>query len=556
MDSSPFFRRQIASPKQPHSVPSGGQAPKGAPQDAPQQPKQSTPEPANTPQPKQTPKQTPSGTGCTNPRQRREFRELSETERQAFITATLCMRDRRRAPPRLGARGSTTLYDDYVYAHAQARSVAHGQPAFLPWHRRFLASYERDLQNVCGYTGTLPYWDWAYDSQAPETSEILTDKYFGGDGVDSNRNCLSGGPFRNWTVTLPRADGCLRRNYRNNGRIAAWLADVELEAMFSARPAVYDTFREAVERPHGDVHVGIGGHMSGVDTSANDPLFYLHHANIDRLWDRWQRENPAAGRTYGGSDRTRSGVRSASLSDQMDMFGIYSNAPVRDMLSTTSGGIMCYTYSNSILPRSTLGGGVGDDEDDNDRRRSLALRRRNLAADFNKFVESQEASADTPLTRRAPTGGYQGSPENPITPGPYDRDDQYNLRYHEPIPDSYLRDQMHYTDERIAKFRKMEDYYSRFVDYVNAAAGFVSTQTLKYITDGKGYKSCTDEELARVRSLRKMVVEACNAAIGYFDFSYEDVVVAVDSAKDAVEAAKQWWEQRSAGARPVAYSWY
>ncbi|HJQ34353.1 MAG TPA: tyrosinase family protein [Pyrinomonadaceae bacterium] len=39
--------------------------------------------------------------------------------------------------------------------------------------------------------------------------------------------------------------------------------------------------------PHDDVHVGVGGLMGVVETAAQDPLFFLHHANIDRLWNLW-----------------------------------------------------------------------------------------------------------------------------------------------------------------------------------------------------------------------------------------------------------------------------
>jgi tyrosinase len=39
--------------------------------------------------------------------------------------------------------------------------------------------------------------------------------------------------------------------------------------------------------PHGGVHVAVGGWMSSFDTAARDPIFWLHHANIDRLWEAW-----------------------------------------------------------------------------------------------------------------------------------------------------------------------------------------------------------------------------------------------------------------------------
>ena len=45
---------------------------------------------------------------------------------------------------------------------------------------------------------------------------------------------------------------------------------------------------------HGSPHVWVGGAMGDPDHSPTDPLFYLHHCNIDRLWAIWQQNHPDA----------------------------------------------------------------------------------------------------------------------------------------------------------------------------------------------------------------------------------------------------------------------
>jgi hypothetical protein len=57
-------------------------------------------------------------------------------------------------------------------------------------------------------------------------------------------------------------------------------------------------FQRALEAAHGSVHIAVGG-PDGVGTMAGasspaDPLFWLHHANVDRLWAEWQQANATA----------------------------------------------------------------------------------------------------------------------------------------------------------------------------------------------------------------------------------------------------------------------
>lgn len=79
-----------------------------------------------------------------------------------------------------------------------------------------------------------------------------------------------------------------------------------------------------------------------------DPVFFLHHAQIDRLWTLWQNANPGSRTTaYGGnrdqSDGDGSVVATATLADIMSFDGLADEIAVRAVMSTTSG-VLCYTY--------------------------------------------------------------------------------------------------------------------------------------------------------------------------------------------------------------------
>jgi len=51
------------------------------------------------------------------------------------------------------------------------------------------------------------------------------------------------------------------------------------------------------------VHVWVGGDM-GASTSPNDPVFYLNHAHVDRIWAAWQRRNPTSAHLPRQNDTT------------------------------------------------------------------------------------------------------------------------------------------------------------------------------------------------------------------------------------------------------------
>jgi tyrosinase len=222
---------------------------------------------------------------------RRNFTSLSDDDRQKYVRGVLTMK----------AQGT---YDTYIKIHAANGSAAHRGPAFLPWHRKFLTLFEHDLQIAVGDpTYALPYWDWASDAPSPLTAIIWGENYMGGQGDPVNT-----GPFKRplW-VTLPPAGWIyyLRRIFPPQGAGLPTQSHVDYALTLST----YDTspwdntsqgsFRNTLEgwsdipsQPapnlHNLVHVWIGGNMGIVASSPNDPLFFLHHCNVDRIWALWQ----------------------------------------------------------------------------------------------------------------------------------------------------------------------------------------------------------------------------------------------------------------------------
>jgi tyrosinase len=88
--------------------------------------------------------------------------------------------------------------------------------------------------------------------------------------------------------------------------------------------------------------MGIGGEMAWVDVSPNDPIFFLHHAQVDRVWWKWQQQNPSA-RNFDYSGNLFPPVGSATLDDYMVFSGFAADLKVRDVM-TTNTERLCYKY--------------------------------------------------------------------------------------------------------------------------------------------------------------------------------------------------------------------
>lgn len=160
----------------------------------------------------------------------------------------------------------------------------HGYPGFLTWHRAYLDAFEEALRCVNSDI-TLPFWNWSSGptTGVPAACRDATYVNRNGETVD---NPLYAGPIPSSLgggMTARRAD----IDTTNFGDIATSAQSALTQANFSS-------FQSSLNGPHGSVHVRVGGNMASVAMAGYDPIFYLHHANVDRLWAIWQNSHPAA----------------------------------------------------------------------------------------------------------------------------------------------------------------------------------------------------------------------------------------------------------------------
>jgi polyphenol oxidase len=175
----------------------------------------------------------------------------------------------------------------------RAGEQIHGSWWFFPWHRCYLYFHERILGRLVGDTSlTLPYWDWDNSSSrtipAPYTSP------------DNRSNPLF--DVNRGRTPTERLSGHLVGSKAMERIMSA----PTYKLFMGTRPDTHEGQKGSLERgPHGSVHIWAGSDtdsgidMGNLDTAAQDPLFYAHHTNIDRLWDVWLRaksshRNPTA----------------------------------------------------------------------------------------------------------------------------------------------------------------------------------------------------------------------------------------------------------------------
>ncbi|PVU89458.1 hypothetical protein BB561_005349 [Smittium simulii] len=220
----------------------------------------------------------------------------------------------------------------------------HQNAHFLPWHRAFV----RDYELVARYyepSYSQPYWDASIDYSNPSGSIVFTENYLGGNGAGSNM-CIQSGLLSSWIAKFPN-EHCMRRSFYNESNrrnyIDPWQSPESVTSSLQRSSGDYNSFRSAIEFGiHASVHVGIGGDMSTMQ-SPYDPFFFLHHANIDRLWWKWQNMTPQNMMSYNGRNQFK---QNASLNDPISNYPLKIN----DVMKLGYGN-MCFGYDDVAVLR-------------------------------------------------------------------------------------------------------------------------------------------------------------------------------------------------------------
>jgi len=317
---------------------------------------------------------------------RKEWGDLSRKDRRAYIESFLCLL---KTPSKLDPKqfpGAKSRYDDFVVVHINQSGTIHGTGNFLSWHRYFVWAWEAILRKECGYTGTLPYWDYGRWADDPLSSPIFdgSETSLGGNGAPVNQSagggwslspapagtgggCITSGPFKNMTVYLgpmspvaqpapprnPLASGygsnprCIRRDITNYlSKRYGKTSDIASTITYFDKVLDFQNYMQSGSGIHGVGHFTVAGDPGGdFYISPNEPSFWFHHAMIDRVWTIWQSQN-YTGRVMqmqGSTSMFGLSSKQQSLDDLVDLGVVGGVYKIRDLMSSVDGPF-CYVY--------------------------------------------------------------------------------------------------------------------------------------------------------------------------------------------------------------------
>ncbi|TQV92122.1 monooxygenase [Cordyceps javanica] len=330
---------------------------------------------------------------------RKEWRNLTNNEKSAWIGAVKCLASIRHQRLSLTKNqtvleGKRSLYDDFSYSHASVVYSAHRNAYFLPWHRWFTHLFDASLRRNCGYTGPTPYWDWSRDhadlfrspvfddspehglggtgdcDSSPATDCTVTTGAFapsGGGGGGSSSSSSSSSFELAWPIPHP-----LRRNltlltgwWPHETPLNNTIGPEFVQNTTEHTTGDFYRFRHAMELMHNRIHNFVGGDFAGDcpkalpeedcdDTASsftpNDPLFWLHHAQLDRLWSEWQRRHPSNFGAFSGMPLTPHNMTDPRYDPEAHVdhrmpFDVQSAPITPRMVLDTSNWPLCYRYA-------------------------------------------------------------------------------------------------------------------------------------------------------------------------------------------------------------------
>lgn len=169
---------------------------------------------------------------------------------------------------------------------------------FLPWHRMYIWYFEQIVRAAVISTGgssdwALPYWNYGAGGQEATLPLAFRGPQAGGP-ANPLYEAQRAAAMNDGTGSIPPHIGYPAQALACRSFVGSYQAPPPEFGGSPADPSLqFANVMGVLENtPHNQVHNLVGGRhglMTDPDTAAEDPIFWLHHSNIDRIWDEWAR---------------------------------------------------------------------------------------------------------------------------------------------------------------------------------------------------------------------------------------------------------------------------
>jgi tyrosinase len=226
-------------------------------------------------------------------------------------------------PDQADPRGGLALE---TWNTCQPHATGSNKLMFLPWHRMFVYFYERLLRSVLADPDfALPYWNYSPDSGFPFQRNLPPQ-------FRARLDPLFSSLYRSSRISAVNAGRPIDEGKEAENRLS--LSRSMSQTTYAPQGVILGFNNQLNSHVHGNVHTLVGNSvgMASVKWAANDPVFWMHHCNIDRVWESWNKAGFSNPTSTSWLDKTFVFV---------DEFGQRVAARVRDF---TNPALLGYSY--------------------------------------------------------------------------------------------------------------------------------------------------------------------------------------------------------------------